>query len=249
MVGLRLEGMPSLFLWIVETEPFRLFSVSHLAALAVTAATLAGGTAAAKLLLRVDTSAERAFRLSIAAALLLQEILLNINKSQAGLWRVSDSLPLHLCSFSVVMGIAMLAMKSRYLFDVLYYWAAGAVVALFTPDLTTTDFPAFRFYQFFISHGLIVLSVLYLFVVHGYRPSARSLKRTLVFTHALMPFIAAVNYFSGGNYFFVARVPETDSPISLLGPWPLYIVWLELILLAVFGSMYLPFRLGRGRRA
>lgn len=159
--------------------------------------------------------------------MILQEITINIYRVQTNIWSFAESLPVHLCSFSIVLGSYMLITKSKYLFDILYFWSAGAMVALFSPDLTNTDFPTFRYYQFFFSHGLIVFSVIYMFVVHGYRPAKGSLKRVLIFTHVLVPFIA--------------YTPPTASPIDLLGPWPQYILWLDLILMSVFSLMYLPF--------
>jgi hypothetical integral membrane protein (TIGR02206 family) len=77
--------------------------------------------------------------------------------------------------------------------------------------------------------------------VHHYRPSPISLKRVLVFTHLIVPFIAILNRFTGGNYFFIAHKPETASILDLLGPWPKYLIALDLILISVFTLMYVPF--------
>jgi uncharacterized membrane protein YwaF len=39
---------------------------------------------------------------------------------------------------------------------------------------------------------------------------------------------------------FINRTPDTPSIIDALGPWPFYLIWLELILIAVFSLIYLP---------
>jgi uncharacterized membrane protein YwaF len=45
-----------------------------------------------------------------------------------------------------------------------------------------------------------------------------------------MIFVGLVNWAIGSNYMFIARKPDTPSLIDVLGPWPLYIIWLEPIL-------------------
>lgn len=239
--------MSNLFVWIGYTEPFQLFSISHIIALSVLFAFYVGFIMLQKVR-PLAAKWEPFVRNGVAVAMIVQEIFLNIYRVQTNIWSFAESLPVHLCSFSIILGSYMLVTKSKYLFDVLYFWSAGAMVALFTPDLTNTDFPTFRFYQFFFSHGLIIFSVLYMFVVHGYRPAKGSLKRVLIFTHFLVPFIAVINYVTGGNYFFIAYTPPTASPIDLLGPWPQYLIWLDLILISVFSVMYLPFAIDAKRK-
>lgn len=232
--------MSNYFVWIGYTDPFQLFSPSHLIALSVLLVFYIGFVVSQKYW-PINPKTEPYIRDGVAAIMIIQEITLNIYRVQTNIWSFAESLPVHLCSFSIILGSYMLVTRSKYLFDILYFWSVGAMVALFTPDLTNTDFPTFRFYQFFFSHGIIVFSVLYMFVVHRYMPGKGSLKRTLIFTHLLVPFIAVINYLTGGNYFFIAYTPPTASPIDLLGPWPQYLIWLDLILITVFSLMYLPF--------
>lgn len=232
--------MSKYFMWFGYTEPFQLFSTSHLIALSVLLAFYIGFVISQKYW-PMSPKIEPTIRKSIAAILIIQEITLNVYRVQTNTWTFAESLPIHLCSMSVLLGSYMLATKSKYLFDILYFWSVGAMVALLTPNLTNTDFPSFKYYQFFFSHGLIVFSVLYMLVVHRYYPAKGSLKRTLIFTHLLLPFIAVVNYLTGGNYFFIAYTPPTASPIDLLGPWPQYLIWFEVIVISVFSLMYLPF--------
>ena len=43
-----------------------------------------------------------------------------------------------------------------------------------TPDLGVYNFPHWRYWSVFISHGSIVTSAIYMTVVEGYRPTWRS---------------------------------------------------------------------------
>jgi uncharacterized membrane protein YwaF len=45
------------------------------------------------------------------------------------------------------------------------------------------------------------------------------------------------------NYLFLARKPYTPSLLDLLGPWPIYIIWMEVIGIATILILYLPFAL------
>jgi hypothetical integral membrane protein (TIGR02206 family) len=53
---------------------------------------------------------------------------------------------------------------------------------------------------------------------------------------------AAVNLLTGSNYGFLRSNPALASLLDLLGPWPWYILWLEVLAVLLFTLLYLPFR-------
>lgn len=196
---------------------------------------------------------ERRWRIFLGSALIVQEIVLHINRLVLGTWSLDESLPLHMCSLSVILIAVLFATESRYLFEVLYFWGiAGAVQAILTPNLDQYVFPHFRYYQFFLSHGLIMFSTLFMVFVKGWLPEAKSILRSLLFTNLILPFIGIVNWLTGGNYFFIARTPDTASIIDMMGPWPWYILVLEVVALVMFTISYLPvmvYKLRQKRRS
>jgi len=117
------------------------------------------------------------------------------------------------------------------------------VQALLTPDAGIYGFPHFRFFQAIISHGSIVTAAIYMTVVEKHRPYWRSLLRVAVGTNVYMLFVGMVNVLLGSNYLFIAHKPETASLMDVLGPWPWYILSLEVIGLAISLLLYLPFAL------
>lgn len=89
---------------------------------------------------------ERLFALS----LLLMEVLYHVWLFQADRWNWSNSLPLELCSISLVMTIFLLCTGNKHVYDFVFYAGiGGALQAVATPVLDLS-FPHFRYFHFFI---------------------------------------------------------------------------------------------------
>jgi hypothetical integral membrane protein (TIGR02206 family) len=66
----------------------------------------------------------------------------------------------------------MLITKNCLIYEFAYLIGiAGALQAVLTPDLGQYAFPHYRYFQVFISHGLIIISALYMTIVEGFRPT------------------------------------------------------------------------------
>jgi len=136
----------------------------------------------------------------------------------------------------------MLITRSYRLYEICYFWGlAGATQALITPDVGRYGFPHFRFFQCFVSHGLIVTAVLFMTFVEGMRPGLGSLLRALLALNLYAAFIGMVNLLLKANYGFVCRKPDDPSLIDVLGPWPWYLLSLEAAALIGLFLVYLPF--------
>ena len=110
-----------------------------------------------------------------------------------------------------------------------------------TPDLGIYGFPHFRFFQTFISHGLIMTGAIYMTVVEGLRPTWKSLLRVALWINVYLGIVFVINRLIGSNYLFVAHKPETASILDLLPPWPIYILYMELIGIICCVLLYIPF--------
>jgi hypothetical integral membrane protein (TIGR02206 family) len=158
-----------------------------------------------------------------------------------GLWSVAYSLPLQICTLSGVLCAIMVATRQRHLYELLYFWGlAGAGNGLITPDLLIYGFPHFRFWLFFTAHGGIIIAIAFMTLAYGYRPTWRSFWRAILITNLYMAAVMVVNVITGGNYMYIARTPEFPTVIDYMGPWPWYIIGLELIGLICFLLVYLP---------
>lgn len=180
-------------------------------------------------------------RYILAAVLALAEISLNIWYIGQGTYSLKNTLPLELCSISLYLSIIMLLWKSRTLFQIVYFIGlGGALQALLTPALGYA-YPHFRFVEFFIAHIVIILAVLYMVWVEGYRPKLQSILSTMLLLNVLLIAIGAINWMTGGNYMFLAHKPESASILNFLGPHPWYLLSLEAVALGFFLLLYLPF--------
>jgi hypothetical integral membrane protein (TIGR02206 family) len=146
---------------------FELFGLSHFAALS------------ALLVLNIITiqfknageKTKTMIRWVLAFILLGNEVIWHIWNFLVDRWTIQEMLPLHLCSMLVWLGGIMLITKNYRIYEFLYLIGnGGAIQALATPDLGIYGFPHFRFFQTFISHGLIITSAIYMTVVDRIPP-------------------------------------------------------------------------------
>ena len=187
---------------------------------------------------RIDLRA----RWIIASALIVQELSLNIWHLSIGDWDAGSTLPLHLCGVGIVLAAFLLINRSYLLYELVFFWGlGGAIQALLTPDIGIYGFPHYRFFQFFGSHGLLIFASLYMTWVGGMRPTHRSIWKVMGITNIYLVFIAGFNLLVDGNYLFICYKPENGSIMDAMGPWPWYILVLELVAVISFYLYYLPF--------
>ena len=219
--------------------PFKLFSPTHWAALIA--------IIALNLFLVIwgknfNSETRKTVRYIMAAVLILNEIAWHLWNWSVGRWTIQEMLPLHLCSILVWTGAFMLVKKNMAVYEFAYLIGiAGALQAILTPDLGLYDFPHFRYFQTFLSHGLIITSAIYMTVVEGFRPYPRSLRNILVWGNLYLVSVSLVNWLIGSNYLFTAHKPATASLLDVLPPWPWYVGIVELLAAAFVCLFYLPF--------
>ena len=187
---------------------------------------------------KVDTPT----RWIVAAVLLLQELSLNIWHLSIGDWDAGTTLPLHLCGAGIVLAAFLLINRNFLLYELVYFWGlGGAIQALLTPDIGIYGYPHYRFFQFFISHGVLIFASLYMTWIGGMRPTHRSIWRVMGMTNIYLVLIAGFNLLTDGNYLFICHKPENGSIMDAMGPWPWYVLVLEVVAVISFYIYYAPF--------
>lgn len=228
-----------------SANSFTAYSAAHIVAL-VFFLLIVAALFAARHWLRQERRS-RVARFALAAVLILCDLSLHAWYISENVYDVKHTLPLELCSISLYMCVAMLLMRSRAVFQIVYFTGiGGALQALLTPVLYY-DFPHFRFMEFFIAHIFIIAAVLYMVWVEGFRPTLKSVGITMIFLNVLLAIIYPINVITGGNYMFVSRKPDTASLLDFLGPHPWYLLQLEAVALVMCLILYLPFAIHKER--
>jgi hypothetical integral membrane protein (TIGR02206 family) len=153
------------------------------------------------------------------------------------------SLPLEVCHL-VLFAVVITLLRPNFLLSEVSYFLglSGTVQALLTPDIQQA-FPSWEFIQFFWSHGLTVLAIVLIVAGRGFRPSWRGIVRTMAFINVYAVVVGALDFAFDWNYGYLRYKPAQPSLLDYLGPWPWYLLSLELVALAMFWLLVVPWEL------
>jgi hypothetical integral membrane protein (TIGR02206 family) len=155
------------------------------------------------------------------------------------------SLPLDLCSLVLAACIVSLIRPGQFITEIAYFWGVGGILqALATPDLAE-GFPSIPFILFFWGHGASLMAITFLIMRRGFRPRKGSVIRVMIVLNFYALMVGAVNAIMGWNYGYLCRKPHAPSLLDFLGPWPWYLISIELIALVSFLILYAPWRFRR----
>lgn len=225
-------------------RPFVLFGLDHVAALTLIASEAAGLCLVVRR--RPQGRLARAVRLGLCSLLIGGTAATLVRWAEDAPLSVWDILPLHLCDALILVAALALLTRRQILYELLYFCGCGGtLLALLTPDVQVA-FPDWRFVSYFLLHGLVVVSALTLTL--GFRMQPRQPWRAFLILNAYAAAAAVVNAAFGTNYLFLRRKPGAPTPLDWFGPWPVYILAAEVLGLALFLVLDLPFRRQRAAR-
>ena len=235
----------------VPTRQFALFGSLHLTILCVT---LALPFALGRL-----TRREQRPRLARALAVTLASIML-FDRVFALIWAYhadritywANALPMHLCDWAAFAVIIALVGRRQLPYELAYLWGlSGTFQAVLTPD-TTDSPPNPLFISFFVSHCGIIVSVLFLTWGLGMRPKPGAVWRVWGCSQVYTVCAGLVNWWfreHSPNFGYLAAKPPQGSLLDYFGPWPWYILTLEVMALVFYTIFYAPFWFANRRRA
>ena len=228
----------------MPTSEFQFLGVPHIVVLALT---IALPIALSVLVRKVDSPVmTNAICYLLGAILIVNEIgvwVYRMATVQSFRIFVQSHLPLHICGVALFIVVLVLLRRNQTLYEIGYFWGiVGTLNAVLTPQLEV-GFPHYRFIQYFIVHGGIVVSVLFATWGLRMRPTFKGLLRSFLLANFYMVVIAVVNLFLKSNYMFICEPPDTKSPF-FFAPWPWYIPILDGVAFVLFFLVYSPFLIG-----
>lgn len=189
----------------------------------------------------------------LAGLTLGQEVSLNIYRIAVGQWELSTSLPLQLCGLGVLTtSLILLTKNEKIVQNVFFIMMIGATMALITPGIEyRLGFPHYRYFQFFTSHGLIVINFTYILFVFNFQKNIRyrHLLQNFIMLLIIAVILLGINLLVDGNYMYLLAKPGEGTAFDLFGEWPWYIVNIFFFGIPVFfHTFYLPFFIRDYRR-
>jgi hypothetical integral membrane protein (TIGR02206 family) len=181
------------------------------------------------LFFRAVTPERRSVSAMVLGSIILCEICLTHLYLLAvqGTWSLSASLPLELCRVSFLIAGIALVTKSQ----ALYEWAAylglpSGLEAILTPELTQGT-SRWMLFDYYCSHSLLIAVPIVMSAFLLRKPRRWAAGYVFLTANALAAVVFWIDVAVGANYMFLLRRPLAKSPF-LVGPWPWYIVGLEL---------------------
>lgn len=154
--------------------------------------------------------------------------------------------PLQLCHLAALAAAAYLVTRRAWLRPLVHFWGIALTTqALVTPSLV--EGPAlYAFWFFWATHGLIVGTAVYDVAALGYRPDWRGYRIACAGAAAYVAVVLPLDLAFGWNYGFVGpSKPDVRTIVDALGPWPLRLAWIALIVAAAMAALVVPWHFAR----
>jgi hypothetical integral membrane protein (TIGR02206 family) len=218
--------------------PYDLSRQTHLALLAGIVLAAFGFSRVA----RRSTRTGRTTRLLLGTLLAANELTWYGYRLHAEGFRFPEGLPLQLCDVAVWLTVISALTLKPTVYDVAYFAGlGGSSMALLMPDLWA-PFPSYPSIYFFISHGLVVITLATLAGARLLRPRPGCVWRAFFILGGFALLVGAFNAIFKTNYMYLSEKPASASLLDFFGPWPVYIAVEVLFALAVFWLLWLPVR-------
>ena len=193
---------------------------------------------------RSSSHRSRLIRLGIVTGCLVSWVASTVFWFHPAYFRWDVALPLQFCNLANLLGAIAVGRQIRTAQSLLYFWSFGLCLwAFVTPSLDVGPTHIW-FWIFWGYHLFILISIAHVLIVDRFRPGWKDFRQAVLLTFAFSIFLTVLNAISGWNYGFLgAGSPVNPSPVDVLGPYPLRILWMLLIGIGVFGVLLIPWRL------
>jgi hypothetical integral membrane protein (TIGR02206 family) len=213
------------------TEPFHPFGLLHLVTVGIVLTAIVFVVTHAR-----RGSLERAHAMGrfIAITLLVYYVIETIVRVTYLGVPFAHNLPFEICSALFLIGAFALYTRHPIALEITFLWAFAATLhALITPT-PGEGFPSVEYVRYFMAHGLLVMVGTFAVLALDATITWWSLLRAAIALQVFELVVAGVNLVLDQNFMYLRRPPPSPTLIDSLGPWPIYLVSLELVGIASF---------------
>tara|TARA_B110000438_G_C15605948_1_gene560115 strand:- start:99 stop:791 length:693 start_codon:yes stop_codon:yes gene_type:complete len=194
-----------------------------------------------QLAIRIPPDKRTLLRLSIAFLMFFEEIFNQWYMFYLGIWDLSTSLPIHLCGITGILAGFMMIKNRQIGFEfIVMPGLAGAAHALLTPLLNHGG-DIYQVINYYVGHSGIIIVALYLAIVEGYRIRKKSWMSVFFIIQILIVVIGVANWVFSANYMYLSKAPTVSNPL-IIGGWPWYIIFFEILGFLHISVLYFCFR-------
>ena len=188
-------------------------------------------------------------RLIHALGCLVSIVLLSFHVYRIGFddYNFKTDLPLYLCSLMALLVPIFTYFRKYWMFEILVFWIIGGTLqGVITPDIVV-GFPSFDYFRYWVVHLGLLSIVFYFIFVFKMRPKLKSVFKSFLAMQGYVLLMVILNYLLDANYFYLTEKPKSASLLDYFGEWPIYIIVVQLIMIPLFLSIYIPFYLTRSK--
>ena len=217
--------------------PFFAYGLSHLVAVLIGLFLLAAiFIARKKLSYQQNLLIGRSFSIFLAITVVIYTLF----EIALGRFTIAQDLPLSTCNLFCILAPWLFWRPKLNYFVVVYFLVmAGTLQAVITPDLYI-GFPSYAFFKYWIIHVGLVLLVIHYLVCFELYPTAKSMLTAFGWLNIYVLVLMPINYMLDANYFYLMAKPINPSVLDYFGPWPVYIVVAEFLVMGFFAIALLP---------
>ena len=180
---------------------------------------------------------EKNIRITLAILMVIGEFAYygwNIYHHIQGNVRYITTAPLHLCSYAIWGLIIVLLTKKKWVFTTVYMFAVVSVLALVFPNLNH-GFNSFRYYQLYYSHGLLIITLFYLYKIHDFYPNKKEFINSFLVLQVIIVYSLILNVILDTDFLFIG---PGNKPIDFAWDWPLHMIQYEVVMFVLYYIFY-----------
>ena len=183
----------------------------------------------------------RKIQISMAVIMFLNFVIYYGSKIMLGTYDYKIDLPLHFCFVTgFIFMYILLTNNKNNLYRIIYFCTfVGPIPAIILPDITQC-FNRYIFWQFFISHHIMLLFSVYSLVVFKYKVLKKDIFLTYIVGHIFIIMITIFNNIFGTNYVMLTNLPEHIYELLPFTKYLYPIIWLEIASIVALAISYIP---------